>query len=327
MPIVAAGVAVAAAVGGGIAKSQAAKKAASAQAAGAESASLYQRLENERQREDIFKNQEDTKAMYQPFLQSGTNAQNQLSYQMGLGGTGTGEAGGLARSFTMADYQADPGYAFRLSEGQKALDRTNSAKGKYFSGEAIKGLTDYNQKSASQEYQNAYDRYNINQTNLYNRLAGISNTGMNAAGVVADTGMRSQGLLSGSGTNMVNAVNENKTGAGNAYAAGKIGAANAQAGAFQGISNAVSSYVGGMGGAGGMMGSSSDRRLKENIKKVGEDKGFNIYEFNYIGRPEKYRGVMAQEVIKTRPDAVINHDGFLRVFYDKIGLKMEAVCQ
>jgi hypothetical protein len=69
----------------------------------------------------------------------------------------------------------------------------------------------------------------------------------------------------------------------------------------------------------------SDIRLKENIKAVGSKNGFNIYEFNYIGDPQKYSGVMAQEVEKVRPDAVTIINGFLHVFYDAIGLKMEAI--
>lgn len=67
----------------------------------------------------MLANQAATQGNYQPFLQTGTAANNQLGYALGLGGTGTGEAGALAKPFTMADYQADPGYAFRLAEVKK----------------------------------------------------------------------------------------------------------------------------------------------------------------------------------------------------------------
>lgn len=66
----------------------------------------------------------------------------------------------------------------------------------------------------------------------------------------------------------------------------------------------------------------SDKRLKENVEKVGEEKGFNIYAFNYIWSPIRYVGVMAQEVKKKMPEAVGMRDGFLTVDYDKLGLKM-----
>ena len=53
--------------------------------------------------------------------------------------------------------------------------------------------------------------------------------------------------------------------------------------------------------------------------------GFNLYEFNYLGSDNRYKGVMAQEVMKQRPDAVDSRDGILRVNYDAIGLQLEAV--
>lgn len=60
----------------------------------------------------------------------------------------------------------------------------------------------------------------------------------------------------------------------------------------------------------------SDRRLKENLKKIGKtSKGFNWYEFNYIGSHAKHAGVMAQEVEKIIPDAVINNGVFKSVNY------------
>jgi len=61
------------------------------------------------------------------------------------------------------------------------------------------------------------------------------------------------------------------------------------------------------------------------VEKVGEENGFNIYEFNYKGKPERYRGVMAQEVQKIMPEAVTEKDGFLAVFYDKIGIEFKQV--
>ena len=69
----------------------------------------------------------------------------------------------------------------------------------------------------------------------------------------------------------------------------------------------------------------SDVRLKENIKYAGVKNGFNLYEFNYLGSENRYRGVMAQEVMKQRPDAVDSRDGILGVNYDAIGIQLEAV--
>ena len=71
----------------------------------------------------------------------------------------------------------------------------------------------------------------------------------------------------------------------------------------------------------------SDVRLKENITKVGNSpSGINIYEWNYIGKSQKYRGVMAQEILELHPEAVtMCPNGFLGVYYGKIDVKMEVV--
>lgn len=68
-------------------------------------------------------------------------------------------------------------------------------------------------------------------------------------------------------------------------------------------------------------------RAKENIRFVGKRNSYNIYDFNYIGKPQRYRGVMAQEVLKTNPDAVAvdPRDGLLMVDYSKLGFEMERI--
>ena len=69
----------------------------------------------------------------------------------------------------------------------------------------------------------------------------------------------------------------------------------------------------------------SDRRLKENIKKIGESiSGLGIYTFNYIGKTTKYIGTMADEVLKIKPEAVIVRDGFMAVNYGLIDVNFEV---
>ena len=60
----------------------------------------------------------------------------------------------------------------------------------------------------------------------------------------------------------------------------------------------------------------SDIRIKENITPDGTWKGHNVYHFNYIGDDSRRRGVMAQEVEKTRPDAVVEINGIKHVNYE-----------
>ena len=82
--------------------------------------------------------------------------------------------------------------------------------------------------------------------------------------------------------------------------------------------------IGNIAGAAAAM---SDKTLKENIVKVGQSpSGFNIYEWNYLWSPERFRGVIAQEVQKIKPQAVLsNIFGYLMVDYNKLDVNMERI--
>ena len=81
-----------------------------------------------------------------------------------------------------------------------------------------------------------------------------------------------------------------------------------------------SNNLGGLLQFGAMLGGAyfCDARLKENAVLVGNHKGVNIYEFNYIGDSKVRRGPMAQEVLKTNPDAVFDVDGYLAIDMRKL---------
>jgi len=70
----------------------------------------------------------------------------------------------------------------------------------------------------------------------------------------------------------------------------------------------------------------SDRRLKRDIVKVAQlDDGLGLYRYRYRGSKQRYVGVMAQEVAKIRPDAVVKApDGYLRVNYPRLGLHLQT---
>ena len=89
-------------------------------------------------------------------------------------------------------------------------------------------------------------------------------------------------------------------------------------------SSVASVYTGGV--AAGAWGG-SDRRLKENIQKIGESiSGLGIYKFNYIGKAKQYIGAMADEVIKVVPEAVkIMPNGFYGVNYNLIDVTFKEV--
>ena len=123
---------------------------------------------------------------------AGYNALNQLG-ALGSGtygmydaqgnpiGTGTG-TGYLTKQFTPEDFQAniDPGYAFRLQQGQEATNRAANLAGGMVGGNAAKGIEDYTQGLASTEFGNAFNRFQTQRTNIYNTLAGIAGLGQQA---------------------------------------------------------------------------------------------------------------------------------------------------
>lgn len=167
--------------------------------------------------------------------------------------------------FTMEKFQQDPGYAFRMSEGLKALDRTAAARGGLISGSALKAASRYGQDMASQEYQNAFNRYNQNRTfnsNLFNAnrayQTGQYNTNRNFNTDLYQTNRSNAlaplGTLMASGQNAANqmgAAGQNYAGsagttyqqAGNAAAAGINAAGQAGAAGQMGVANSLNNAI------------------------------------------------------------------------------------
>ena len=104
--------------------------------------------------------------------------------------------------------------------------------------------------------------------------------------------------------------------------------ANRYASQLQGYGSGMNS-LGNLGAAAmpSIISALSDKTLKENIVKVGQSpSGFNIYEWNYLWSPERFRGVIAQEVQKIKPQAVLsNIFGHLMVDYSKLDVNMERI--
>jgi hypothetical protein len=146
-------------------------------------------------------------------------------------------------------------------------------------------------------YDNYYNRLNNNLANMLNTSNTLYNymTGVNS-------GAQTQ-------ANNVNNYNLSKTQTDNA--------AKANNNALMGT---LASSVAGI--------ATSDERVKQNIKKIGEKNGFNWYEFEYkdgYGLPVgKHEGVIAQEVEKVIPEAVTEVNGIKQVDYNKLGLESEV---
>jgi hypothetical protein len=118
--------------------------------------------------------------------------------------------------FGMDQFQQDPGYAFRLKEGQKALEQSAAARGGLISGNALRAATRYGQEMGSQEYTNAFNRY---QTERQARL--------NPLQVLAGVGQSSVNQLGAAGQNYANNAGQAIGAAGQATASGYMGVANA----------------------------------------------------------------------------------------------------
>jgi len=158
-------------------------------------------------------------------------------------GTGTG-SGYLTQQFTNQDLNANlaPNFAFQLGQGQQSLRNQQNATGGLIGGNALQGMQDYTQNFAGNAYQQAFNNFQGQRSNIYNTLAGIAGIGQTGQ---AATNQLAQNY----GTNSANLM----TGAAAAQAAGQVGAANAYSGGLQNAGNmyALSNLLGQGGGIGG----------------------------------------------------------------------------
>ena len=92
----------------------------------------------------------------------------------------------FTRNFTMADFQADPSYQFRMNEGMKARERSAAARGGLNSGRMMKELERYGQDLASTEYTNAYNRFNADRDRRFGRLSQLAGIGQTATGQLSN---------------------------------------------------------------------------------------------------------------------------------------------
>jgi hypothetical protein len=184
----------AAIIGSALLGSSASKKAASTQADAANRAADLQMQQFERQVE-----------LQEPWRQAGITALNKLTP--------------LATEYTpfgMDQFQQDPGYAFRMSEGMKALERSAAARGGLLSGGMLRGAQRYGQDLASQEYMNAFNRYQAERNARLNPLQSLAGVGQTATNQLGQAGQA-----------MASNVGQALGAAAQARASGYIGGANA----------------------------------------------------------------------------------------------------
>ena len=203
---IAAGISAATSIGGGLMAKSAAKKASRAQVQASKDANAAQQR--------MF---EEQNRLQEPFRQGGLTAQNEIMQLLGIGGNKAAAGyGSLGKSFGQSDFEQDPGYAFRQAEGMKALERSAAARGNLLSGSTLKGVQRFGQDLASQEYQNAFNRYQVNRSNKLNPLQSLMGSGQSATNIM--TGAAGQ-MGQNEASNIYNA--------GQARASGYIGQGNA----------------------------------------------------------------------------------------------------
>ena len=222
---------------------------------------------------------EQARADLAPYRITGENATNQLSTLLGIGGnTGAADYGRFKTAdFTPTDFAAgiDPGYAFRVREGLKGIDRQAAARGGLISGNALKAASGFAGEQASQEYTNAFNRFQTIRGNTLSPFQNLSAQGLNASAMTGTAGAQygsaggqaisnagqgvsgaygsagnamntaygnygqgTTGVLGAYSTNATNAL----TGAANANASGIVGSANAFNQGLSSVSNLANTY-------------------------------------------------------------------------------------
>ena len=149
-------------------------------------------------------------------------------------------AGSLTAAFTPSDLTMNPDYQFVLGQGNENLVAQEAAGGNRFGAQTLKDMTAYNQNYASQQYQNAFNNYQTNQSNVYNRLSALAGTGQTAVQNANASGTAA-GQTIGSTTMAGTAASNNLlTSAAAASAAGQVGSTGALVG---GINSGINSGI------------------------------------------------------------------------------------
>lgn len=183
----------AAVFGSSLLSSNAAGQAADTQAAASDRAADLQ-----------YRQFREAAALQEPWRQAGQRALTKL------------EGAADYTPFSYNAFTADPGYAFRLAEGQKALERSAAARGGLMSGATGKALTRFGQEMGSQEYTNAFNRYQTERAARLQPLQSLAGVGQTTAQQIGQAGQA-----------MAGNVGEAIMGGANARASGYVGGANA----------------------------------------------------------------------------------------------------
>jgi hypothetical protein len=179
--------------------------------------------------------------LQEPFRQGGLEAQGMLMNELRnpreyQASAGLSPAELAAQQF---NFEADPSYGFRLSEGLKALESSAAARGGLMSGGTGKALQRYGQDMASQEYGNAFQRFQQDRAARaglgameYGQFAGERSARMLPLMQTVQSGQGLTSNIAGQMGGLGAAQAAAARGIGESAAAGRIGSANALMGGF-----------------------------------------------------------------------------------------------
>ena len=228
-------------------------EAANTQAGAARDAASAQAEANRYAADIQYKMFQEQKELQKPWYDVGTRALPKLEAQ----------ASGMPAAFTgQVNLGQDPGYAFRLAEGQKALERSAAARGGLISGSALKAAQRYGQEMGSQEYQNAFNRYYREREAMLNPLQSLARIGQTTAqslgGAAGRYGAAASDLATDTGAAQANAL----LAQGNARASAYGGYGQAIGQGLQGLyqnRNTISNWFSGGNNMGGVGGSANEQ--------------------------------------------------------------------
>lgn len=174
-----------------------------------------------------------------PWLKTGTEAIGTLGNLTGVGGDSLNSP--LLRKFTVQDFYNDPVTAlsmqFGMDQGQRGIENRQRSMGMLNSGAALKELTRYGTDYAGQQAGASRERFIGDQTNAFNKLAGLSGIGQTAAQSITGSGNNAAQSIAGMGQSSGNTTASLMSGLGNARGAASIAGSNAMGNAFNSIGN------------------------------------------------------------------------------------------
>ena len=228
-------------IGAGLYGANQAGKGVDAQIAAGDRAAILESQSADKQLELQRQIWEKQQADYKPYLEQGQYGINTLGNLMK---SGSGQLNNpfdtYLKSKGLAGGKFDtsnPAYQFQLKQGQQALDRSSAARGMGYSGAQMKAAQEYGQGLASQQYDKEYNRASGEFGDYFNRLAGLSQGGQQAAGSMAQAGGQYANSASNTFGNLSNAQTNILGQQANARASGYAAKANAVTGGLNSLTN------------------------------------------------------------------------------------------